>query len=136
MTKKRIDEISYHIIGCCISVHKELGAGLLESVYHKCLEEEFRHEGLKHCSEHIVPVNYREIQINTDLRADFLVEDSIVLELKAVTKILPIHEAQVLTYMKLLKKPKGIIVNFNCINIFKQGQKTFVNEYFRRLQDD
>ena len=69
--------------------------------------------------------------MEADLRCDFVVEDSIVIELKAVDAIAPVHEAQLLTYMKLLGKPKGILINFNCVNLFKEGQKTYVNEYFR-----
>lgn len=71
--------------------------------------------------------------MDIDFRCDLLVNQSIVVELKAVQELLPIHEAQLLTYMKLFKCPKGILINFNCSNIFKEGQKTFVNEYFSRL---
>lgn len=73
--------------------------------------------------------------MEADLRCDFLVGDSIVVELKAVDAIVPVFEAQLLTYMKLLQKPKGILINFNCTNLFKEGQKTYVNEYFRNLPD-
>lgn len=73
--------------------------------------------------------------MDTELRCDFLVEDSIVVELKAVDALAPVHEAQILTYMKLLQKPKGILINFNCANLFKEGQRTFVNEIFRKLPD-
>lgn len=69
------------------------------------------------------------------MRCDFVVEDSIVVELKAIDAVAPVHEAQLLTYMKLLEKPKGILINFNCANLFKEGQKTYVNEYFRTLPD-
>jgi len=67
------------------------------------------------------------------LRVDVLIEDILLIELKAVENLLPVHEAQILTYMKLLKKPKGILINFNCSNIFKEGQKTFVNEWYNAL---
>jgi GxxExxY protein len=80
-----------------------------------------------------VPVEYKGIEIDADLRCDFLVEDSIVVELKSVELMVPVFEAQLLTYMKLLKKPKGILINFNCFNLFKEGQRTFVNEYFKEL---
>lgn len=135
MTKKYLDELTYQIIGAAIEVHKSLGPGLLESVYHKCLRQEFIIRRLNFGSEFLVPVEYKGIHVETDLRCDFLVEDSIVVELKAVDIIAPVFEAQLLTYMKLLEKPKGILINFNCANLFKEGQRTYVNEYFRLLPD-
>ncbi len=135
MTKKYLDELTYQIIGAAIEVHKGLGPGLLESVYHKCLRQEFIIRSLNFGSEFLVPVEYKGIHVDTDLRCDFLVEDSIVVELKAVDIIAPVFEAQLLTYMKLLEKPKGILINFNCANLFKEGQRTYVNEYFRLLPD-
>jgi len=135
MTKKYLDELTYEIIGAAIEVHKSLGPGLLESVYHKCLRQEFIIRSLSFGSEFLVPVAYKGIHVDTDLRCDFLVEDSIVVELKAVDMIAPVFEAQLLTYMKLLEKPKGILINFNCANLFKEGQRTYVNEYFRLLPD-
>lgn len=80
-----------------------------------------------------VPLIYRNKELNADLRCDLFVENCLVVELKAVSELNGMHEAQLLTYMKLLKAPKGIIINFNCFNIFKEGQKTFVNEYFKLL---
>ena len=136
ITKKELDELTYKIIGAAIEVHKSLGAGLLESVYHKCLKKELALRDLSHTSEFLVPVNYKGIEVDTELRCDFLVEDQIVLELKAVEAMAPVFEAQILTYMKLLEKPKGILINFNCVNLFKKGQKTFVNEYFRNLPEE
>jgi GxxExxY protein len=135
MTKKQLNELTYTIIGAAIEVHKALGQGLLESVYHKCLKHELELRGLKFSSELIVPLRYKDINIDTELRCDLLVENCIVLELKSVIEILPIHEAQTLTYMKLLSVPKGILFNFNCVNLFKEGQQTFVNEQFRNLPD-
>lgn len=135
MTKKQIDDLTYDIIGCCISVHSALGPGLLESVYHKCLEE-FRFQKIKFQSELVVPVVYRKIEVNAQLRADFFIENTIVLELKAVDLIHPIHEAQLMTYLKLLEAPKGVLVNFNSTNIFHNGQKTFVTEKYRALKNE
>jgi GxxExxY protein len=80
-----------------------------------------------------LPVEYKGLQLEAELRLDVLVEDLILVELKAIEGMLPIHEAQVLTYMKLMQKPKGILINFNSVNIFKGGQKTFVNEYYAIL---
>ncbi|CAN5299322.1 GxxExxY protein [soil metagenome] len=136
MNKKYLNELTYNIVGAAIEVHKELGPGLLESVYQKCLKKEFTIRNLKFQSELLVEINYKGEKLNTELRCDFLVEDAIIVELKAVEGITPVHEAQLLTYMKLLKKPKGILINFNTDNIFKQGQKTYVNDLFRTLPDE
>ena len=135
LTKSYLTEITYQIVGAAIEVHKALGPGLLESVYHKCLKQEFASRKLQFLSEYIVPVIYKGLEIEAELRCDFVVEDVIVVELKAVDAVAPVHEAQLLTYMKLLEKPKGILINFNCTNLFKEGQRTFVNELFRELPD-
>ncbi len=133
ITKKIIDELTYEIIGCAIEVHKIMGSGLLESVYHQCMIEELNLRKIQFQTEMIIPVNYKEKLMNIDFRCDLFIEDLIVVELKAVNEIANIHEAQLLNYMHLLKSPKGILINFNCTNIFKEGQFTFVNEYFRQL---
>lgn len=91
--------------------------------------------GINYKSQLFVPIDYKGIALNADYRLDFLVEDEIVVELKATEGILPVHEAQLLTYMKLLQKRKGILVNFNCANIVKEGTKQMVNEYFSILPD-
>ena len=133
ITQKYIDELTYQIIGCAIEVHKQLGPGLLESVYQKCFNREISLRNLVHQNELWVPVEYKGLLLEADLRLDVLVNDLIIVELKSIEGILPVQEAQVLTYMKLLKKPKGVLINFNCTNIFKEGQKTFVNEYYAAL---
>ena len=133
LTQKYIDELSYAIIGCAIEVHKYLGPGLMESVYEKCFVRELFLHDLNYSRQLLVPVEYKGMQLEGELRLDVLVEDLILVELKAIDALLPVHEAQVLTYMKLMQKPKGILINFNCINIFKEGQKTFVNELYAAL---
>lgn len=133
MTKKVLDDLTYEIIGSAIDVHKIMGGGLLESVYHQCLKEELLYKKINFLSEMKIPVIYKGKELNIDFRCDLLVENSIVVELKSVQEIMPIYEAQLLTYMKLLKCPKGILINFHCLNIFRNGQKTFVNEYFNSL---
>ena len=97
------------------------------------LSKRFQIREIAYCSEFYVPVYYKDIEIDTHFRCDFLVEDAIVAELKAVDAVLPIHEAFLITYMNLLEKPKGIMINFNCVNIFKEGQKTYVNKFYRDL---
>lgn len=121
ITQKYINDISYEIIGCAIEVHKELGPGLLESVYEKCMAHLLIKNGLKVSRQQKVPVNFQGLEIDCNLRFDLLVENLVIVELKTVENILPIHEAQLLTYLKLLEKPKGILINFNCVNNFKEG---------------
>jgi GxxExxY protein len=133
MTQKEVDQLSYDIIGCAIEVHKELGPGLLESVYEKCLAHLLKEKGFDIQRQQIVPLLFHGLELDCDLRFDLLVNDMVIVELKTVEIILPVHEAQLLTYLKLLNKPKGILINFNCVNIFKEGQKTFVTEFYRQL---
>ncbi len=133
LTQKYIDQITYKALGCGIEVHRKLKAGLLESVYEKCFVRELDLQGLKWEAQRRVPLNYKGILIDADLRYDVLIEDILIVEIKAMECIAPIHEAQVLTYMRLLEKPKGLIINFNCTNIFKEGQKTLVNEIYANL---
>ncbi len=135
MTKEVLKDLVYKVIGAAIEVHKELGPGLLESVYHKCMKHELKERGISFQSELIVPIQYKSISLNADLRCDLFVENCLVVELKAMDGFLPIHESILLTYMNLLKAPKGLLINFNCINIYKEGQKTMVNELYRNLPD-
>ena len=133
VTKKDIDTLSYAIIGCAIEVHKALGPGLLESVYHKCLIRELSLKDLEIKSQMKVPLSYKGLDVEAELRLDILVNDLIVLEIKALEAFNNVHEAQVLSYMKLLNKPKGILLNFCCTNIFKEGQRTYVNQIYSSL---
>jgi GxxExxY protein len=132
-TRKQIDELSYEIIGAAIEVHKHIGPGMLESVYQTCLEIELTERGLSFKQELEIPIEYKEYHIQGLFRCDFYVEELIVLELKAVSELLPIHEAQVINYMNLLKIPKGILLNFNVTNLFHHGQKTFVSKFYSSL---
>ena len=133
MTQKYLNELTHTIIGAAIEVHKELGPGLLESIYEKCLSYLLKDKGLHLVMQQRVPLVFRGLYLDCDLRFDLMVEDSIIVEIKAVDGLLPIHEAQLLTYLKLLEKPKGILINFNCTNIFREGQKTMVTELFAQL---
>lgn len=130
ITQKYITDLTYKINGACIEVHKILGSGLAEIVYHKALEEEFRIRDIQFKSEFVIPVFYKDKNLECDFKCDFLVEDLIVLEIKAVTQIMDIHKSQVLNYMNLLKVPKGILINFNVKNLYHFGQETFINKYF------
>jgi GxxExxY protein len=133
VTQKYLDQLTYKIIGCAIEVHKELGPGLLENIYAKCLIHELILNNFEIKSQLSIPLDYKGIEMNCDLRLDILVDDLIVVELKSVEVMHPVFEAQLLTCMKLLQKPKGILINFNCKNVFYEGQKTFVNEYYAQL---
>ena len=133
ITQKYIDQLTYRIIGCAIEVHKYLGPGLLEGLYEKCFVRELALKGLKYQQQHRLKIDYKGDEFDAELRYDVLVEDLIIVELKSIDAFALIHEAVLLSYMKLTQKPKGILVNFNCTNIFKEGQKTFVNEYYSSL---
>ncbi len=133
ISRREIDELSYEVIGAAIEVHKEMGRGLLESVYHQCMLEELNQRNISHTSELKIPVCYKGKNLNVDFRCDLFVENCLVVELKAMNELLSGFEAQLLTYMKLLKAPKGILINFNSANIFQEGQKTLVNEFYRNL---
>ena len=133
ITQKYLDELTYEVIGSAIEVHKTMGRGLLESVYHMCLKEELTHRKINFLTEMKVPLVYKNKDLQVDFKCDLFIENSLVVELKSVLLLNPIFEAQLQTYMKLLKAPKGLIINFNCSNIFKEGQKTIVNDYFRNL---
>lgn len=134
ISKIRLDELEYQITGACIEVHRALGPGLLESVYHQCLAFELDLRGISYARECIVNVHYKGKDLDTRLRADFVIENGLVVELKAVEKFDPIHFAQLLTQMKLLGLPKGLLINFNCLNIVQEGKKPFINEIYRTLK--
>lgn len=135
MTKTYLKDLIYQVNGCAIEVHKHLGPGLLESVYHSCLKKELTIWVFDFQTELIIPINYKGLEVEAGLRCDLFVEKTLVVELKSVEKVLPIHEAQLLTYMKLLEVPVGLIINFNVTHIFKEGQKTYVNELYRYLEE-
>jgi GxxExxY protein len=133
VTQKFVNELSYEIIGNAIDVHKEPGPGLLESIYEKCLSHLLTINGHEVQRQQSVPLNFHGLSFDCDLRYDLLIDNLIIIELKTVDIILPVHQAQLLTYLKLLKKPKGILINFNCANLFKEGQITFVTDIFKSL---
>jgi GxxExxY protein len=134
MTKKEITQLSYEIIGCAIKVHKQLGPGLLESVYQKCMYYELLKNGFRVNQQIAVPIVYDKLVIEADLRLDLLVNDCIVVELKATEVLHPVYEAQVLSYMRLMEKPQGLLINFFTENITKSF-KPLVNDIFQNLPD-
>lgn len=136
ITKKYLTELTYKVIGCAIEVHKQFGPGLLESVYEKCFLRELALQNIVFKNQLWVPLQYKGLELDTELRLDVLVEDILCVELKAQEGILPVHDAILLSYMQMLQKPKGILINFHCVNIFKEGQKTLVNNLFSLLPEE
>jgi len=133
ITKKYVDKLTYEIIGAAIEVQKEMGPGLLESIYEQCMLLELKLRGISVVSQKTIPIVYKGNILDSDFRCDLLIENCIVVELKAVSKMTPIFYAQVISYARLLKIPKSVLINFTCRNIFNEGQKTFVNEYYSQL---
>jgi len=119
------DDLSKRVIGCAIEVHRELGPGLLESTYEQCLAYELGQARIGFKLQHALPVQYKGIQLDCGYRIDVLAEGSLILELKSVEVLLPIHEAQLLTYMKLASIKTGLLINFN-VQLLKTGIKRFV----------
>jgi GxxExxY protein len=120
------NSITARSIKCAIEVHKELGPGLMESVYEVCLKKVIADDGLNIKSQVIVPVNFKGEILDKEFVIDLLVEDEIVLELKSVEVILPVHEAQLVTYLKLSDKKPGLLINFN-VALLKEGIRRRIN---------
>jgi GxxExxY protein len=112
-----LSELTGRIIGCAMKVHSVLGPGLLESAYQQCLVHELKTSGLKTKSELLLPVVYGDVRLDAGYRIDILVEDTVVLELKAVDELAPIHKAQVISYLKLGGYPLGLLINFNVVHL-------------------
>ena len=119
-----INSITNLIIGCTIEVHKHLGPGLLESAYEECMAFELEKAGLSFVRQKATPVVYKNIKLNCGYRIDLLVENSVIIELKTVDEFNPVHEAQVLTYLKFSEKPIGLLINFN-VTVLKNGIRRF-----------
>jgi len=123
-----INDVTEAIIGAAICVHKELGPGLLESAYEACLDYELTERKLKFERQKSLPVIYRGVELDCGYRIDLLVENQVVVELKAVETLEPIHEAQMLSYLKLSKCKVGLLINFN-VKVLKDGIHRFVNKF-------
>ena len=124
----RLDQITRQIIGAAITVHRVLGPGLLESAYETCLAFELRELGLYVVQQKPLPVVYRAVKLDCGYRLDMLVESSVIVEVKSVECILPIHQAQLLSYLRLTTLTTGLLLNFN-VKILKQGIRRVVNEF-------
>jgi GxxExxY protein len=121
----KFDVLSKRIIGCAIEVHRNLGPGLLESTYEQCLAHELKCAGIPFMLQHPLPVNYNGVKLDCGYRVDLFVDNKIIVELKSVDKVLPIHQAQLLTYMKLAGIKIGLLMNFN-VQFMKNGIKRMV----------
>ena len=119
------DDLSNRVIGCAIEVHRHLGPGLLESAYEQCLAHELSRDNIGFQLQLAQPVRYKDVLLDCGYRIDVLVENQLIIELKSVEKLLGIHEAQLLTYMKLAEIKIGLLMNFNVIKL-KEGIKRFV----------
>lgn len=126
MPKEELDNLSRRIIGACIEVHKAMGPGLLEKIYECCLMEEFELLGIKAESQVGIPLVYKGLELNKNYSIDILVEDEIILELKSVEHMIPIFDAQIISYLKLADKRLGFLINFN-VPLAKTGINRFVN---------
>ena len=112
------NHLSEKVIGAAIEVHRELGPGLLESSYHTCLCRELKLRGIPHLSEVELPLEYKGVQIRKGYVLDLLIDDVLIVEIKSVDKLLPIHGSQLLTYMHLKRAPAGLLINFNVQTLF------------------
>jgi hypothetical protein len=119
------DELSRNVIGCAIEVHRNLGPGLLESTYQQCLACELSHTRIPFQMELPLPVRYKDLLLDCGYRIDLLVSGDLIVEIKSVETLLPIHQAQILTYMRLSKVPLGLLINFNVTKL-RNGIKRFV----------
>ena len=129
LTKEEYERIGRIILDCAFEVHKELGPGLLESIYEECLCEEIRNKGLKVENQVYLPLVYKGKKLNKNFRIDILVEDAIILEIKSAIDIYTVDEAQLVSYMKLADKRLGYLLNFN-VALLKEGIKRKVNNYY------
>jgi GxxExxY protein len=125
MKGRKFSDLSNKVIGCVIEVHKTLGPGLLESTYQQCLAHELGINQIEFKIEYPLPVKYKGIHLDCGYRLDLLIENEIILELKSVEQLKGIHEAQLLTYMKLANIKQGFLINFN-VKLLKQGLRSFV----------
>ena len=126
MNLTEYNKITETVIKCAIEVHKELGPGLMESVYEVCLMKLLREEGLLVRRQVVVPVHFKGERLDKEFIIDILVEDSVILELKSIESILPVHEAQLVTYLKLADKRLGLLINFNVV-LLKDGIRRRIN---------
>ncbi|MFH6945456.1 GxxExxY protein [Flavobacterium sp. FlaQc-50] len=118
-----MSDLIYQVNGAAIEVHKNIGPGLLESIYHQCMIKELSLRGINFQSELIIPIEYKGLELESDLRCDLFIDNCLALELKAVDKIIPVHIAKLMSYMKLLQVPIGLMINFNVTKYLSRRSK-------------
>ena len=128
MNREELNQLSKVILDACVTVHKEMGPGLLESVYELCLMKEFELRGIKAKNQESIHLIYKGFELSKEFKIDILVEDEIILELKSSENMLPVYEAQIISYLKLADKRLGFLINFN-VPLMKDGFKRFVNQF-------
>ncbi len=128
MTREELDKLGKEIVDTCYAVHKEMGPGLLESVYELCLLKELELRGIKAENQVPIPLVYKGFELEKKYKADILVEKEIIIELKAVEMLIPLHQAQIISHLRLIDKRLGYLVNFN-VPLIKDGIKRFVNNF-------
>ena len=129
--RKTLNELSQRVIGLCIEVHRVLGPGLLESAYEAALAHELSLAGIPFQRQIDLPLEYKGVKLDCGYRLDFIIDEELIVELKAVQEILPVHKAQLLTYLKLNQKPVGLLINFN-VPLLKDGiQRVVLGEVFK-----
>jgi len=128
MRNSELNELAGYILDSCITVHKIMGPGLLESIYENCLMKEFEIRNIKARNQVVIPLIYKDFQLSKELKIDILVEDEIILELKSSEVLHPVYEAQIISYLKLANKKLGFLINFN-VPLLKDGFSRFVNNF-------
>ena len=128
MQPEQLNDLSYRIIGAGIEVHRSIGPGLLESTYRTCMIYELRDRGMQVVSEQAIPIRYKSLILDGGYRIDLIVDDTVVVELKSVEAVLPVHHAQVLSYLRHTKKPLGLLMNFN-VAVLADGVERIKNGY-------
>lgn len=128
LSAERLNRITEIIIGCALRVHRALGPGLLESVYLACLVFELNAEGLSVETQRPIPVEYRGVRLECGFRADLIVEGEVIVEVKSIERLAPVHQAQMITYLRLARCPVGLILNFNT-KVMTEGVKRVVNGF-------
>ena len=134
ISKAYVNQIAFDVVGCAIEVHRQMGPGLLEDIYEKCMLEELTLKGLEAKSQVRIPLSYKGKLLEKHHVIDILVNDLVIVELKAVEHLIPLYKAQLLTYLKLASKPKGLVINFHVENISK-SLIPLVTEEFAMLPD-
>lgn len=127
-TNEELNKITAQILDACITVHKEMGPGLLESVYELCLMKELEIRDIKARNQVLIPLFYKGFELTKEFKIDVLVEDEVIVEIKSCVSMVPVYEAQIISYLKLSNNKIGILVNFN-VKYLKDGYKRFVNNF-------